>query len=340
MKHTKKVKGKVMKKVGSFILMILMITSLITACGKDEKPTSEEISGGDVTLLEEPILNFGADEGSEEITREIGQDFNADVEAGLLWIDDQGRVTDKDGNVIEAYNYITAYSGKTLMSENSIMTGYTMTDDMQIIIDQEYIAYTEENSATVSTYIDTLRNTVANSAVEGVTAAISEPVYGIDDNQTRIIDSSDYHSDIIFGNWWENHQINGTPIADLLPQQISTAVVNSSYSNSSYVEFSASINLNKFKFIDEDTCTVDSVKRMDSTDMTLYGFYLQNCQKNTNAAGNRYFTGYIDANYVAVYGDFDKILNGDNVFMFADFVGLSDNDIPIFIGAYAEIITE
>ncbi|HJA12339.1 MAG TPA: hypothetical protein H9799_05225 [Candidatus Mediterraneibacter merdipullorum] len=62
------------------------------------------------------------DEGTEEIPEEetvpveIGLDFDADVRAGLLWINNEGRVTDKDGNLIESYSYITANDRKTLLS--------------------------------------------------------------------------------------------------------------------------------------------------------------------------------------------------------------------------------
>lgn len=186
-----------------------------------------------------------------------------------------------------------------------------------------------------------MRNNVANRMRENASVVIDEVPFGTGDTRTQIAsDMSEFHSDIIFGNWWVDHQINGTPVADSIPKTLATAIINSDYSTGSYAEFDASTILADFRFIDQDTCSVESVKRMESTDTTLYGFYLQNSQKNTDENGNRYFTGYIDTDYVAVYGDFDKILNGDNVFMYADFVGLSDNDIPIFVGAYAEIITD
>ncbi len=316
------------KKIMSVLIAAVMVLSM-TACSSKDEPQTPEAIEEEKTTVEEP-------------DQEIGKDFDADVEAGLLWINDQGQVTDKDGNVIDAYSYIIANDRKTLLSENGMMEGYTMTDDMQIIIDESMEVWEPEPlESTGNPYLDNLRNNVANSDRENAEIVVEENPFGTGDTQTRIAsDLNEYHSDIIFGNWWVDKQINGTPIAEQIPMTIARAMANANYSSNSYSEFNATTVLDKFRFVDQDTCTVDSIKRMDSSDTTCYGFYLESCQKNTDDYGNRYFTGYIDTDYVVVYGDFDKILNDDNVFMYADFIGLSDDDVPIFVGAYAEIITE
>lgn len=316
------------KKIMSVLIAAVMVLSM-TACSSKDEPQTPEAIEEEKTTVEEP-------------DQEIGKDFDADVEAGLLWINDQGQVTDKDGNVIDAYSYIIANDRKTLLSENGMMEGYTMTDDMQIIIDESMEVWEPEPlESTGNPYLDNLRNNVANSDRENAEIVVEENPFGTGDTQTRIAsDLNEYHSDIIFGNWWVDKQINGTPIAEQIPMTIARAMANADYSSNSYSEFNATTVLDKFRFVDQDTCTVDSIKRMDSSDTTCYGFYLESCQKNTDDYGNRYFTGYIDTDYVVVYGDFDKILNDDNVFMYADFIGLSDDDVPIFVGAYAEIITE
>ena len=117
----------------------------------------------------------------EKSDEKIGEDFHADVEAGLLWINKQGRVTDKDGNIIDAYSYITANDRKTLISDGDIMAGYTMTDDMQIIIDEEYISMTEEDSVGDTDYSYTLLS-IADPSVKGRQMTVSEeknkPVVG------------------------------------------------------------------------------------------------------------------------------------------------------------------
>ena len=314
------------KKIVSLLVVTVMVLSLV-ACGSEKHDNS---SSEETKVTEEK---------SDE---KIGEDFHADVEAGLLWINKQGRVTDKDGNVIDAYSYITANDRKTLISDEDIMAGYTMTDDMQIIIDEEYISMTEEDSVGDTDYSYTLLS-IADPSVKGRQMTVSEEKQagGGSNIYTRIVDDrSEYHSDIIYGNWWVDHQINGTPIAYYVPENLHGKLARSGLSTYAGYESNPSVTLDDFKLIDQDTCTVDSIKRSDPDDFGTYAFYLENCQKQTDESGNIYFTGYIDANYVAVYGGFDNILNGDNVFMYADYVGLSINDVPIFVGAYAEFVEE
>ena len=314
------------KKIVSLLVVTVMVLSLV-ACGNEKHNNS---SSEETKVTEEK---------SDE---KIGEDFHADVEAGLLWIDEQGRVTDKDGNVIDAYSYITANDRKTLISDGDIMTGYTMTDDMQIIIDEEYISMTEEDSVGDTDYSYTLLS-IADPSVKGREMTITEEKQagGGSEIYTRIADDrGEFHSDIIYGNWWENHQINGTPIAHYIPQTLHSKLASSGLSTYGGYECNTSVTLDDFKFIDQDSCTVESIKRTDPDEYGTYAFYLQNCQKQTDNNGNMYFSGYIDTDYVAVYAGFDQIANGDNIFVYADYAGLSVNDIPIFVGAYAEFVEE
>lgn len=306
------------------IMVIASMMAIMVGCGGEEKKAEDT---GSV---------------EKEAEQSIGEDFKADVEAGLLWIDDQGRVTDKDGNVIDAYSYITSNNRKTLISDGNIMTGYTITNDMQIIIDEEYITMTGEESSEVTGYARTLLS-IADPSVKGreMTVTEEEQAGGGSEIYTRIADDKEeYHSDIIYGNWWEDHQINGIPIAHYIPQSLHSKLAYSGLSTYGGYECNTSVTLDDFKFIDQDTCTVELVKGTDPDDFGTYAFYLQNCQKQTDDNGTMYFTGYIDTDYVAVYGGFDQIANGDNVFMYADYAGLSTNDIPIFVGAYAEFVEE
>lgn len=308
-------------------IVIISMMAITAGCGSKEEETSEK----------EEQTELSEDEGQA-----IGKDFKADVEAGLLWINDQGRVTDKDGNVIDAYSYITANDRKSLLSDGDIMAGYTMNDDMQIIIDDAYISMTEDDASGATGYARTLLS-IADPSVKGreMTVTEEEQAGGGSEIYTRIADDKEeYHSDIIYGNWWEDHQINGIPIAHYIPQSLHSKLAYSGLSTYGGYECNTSVTLDDFKFIDQDTCTVELVKGTDPDDFGTYAFYLQNCQKQTDDNGTMYFTGYIDTDYVAVYGGFDQIANGDNVFMYADYAGLSTNDIPIFVGAYAEFVEE
>lgn len=135
-----------MKKIICSFLICGLILS-ISGCGEDEIPTSKEIEDqqGTITMMEEPTLTSEED---AESSRQIGQDWDADIAAGLLWIDEQGRVVDKDGNLIDAYDYIMAADNMiNLTSDGDMVEGYIIADNGQIVVDEEYINRVEESDS-------------------------------------------------------------------------------------------------------------------------------------------------------------------------------------------------
>lgn len=322
------------KKLMSLMLIAVMALSM-TACGsKDEIPTSEEIEEGDVTLVDpsEETSESEEHEKKEEVSDEISGDFDADVKAGLLYVNNDGVVVDKDGNMVDVYSYITATDETTLTSDGDIMAGYTL-DGMQIIIDQEYLDLVKNYEPTASSYMDELRS-IADPSKEGQKVPLG------DDNLITTQDLTDnggpYYSDIIWGNWWTDG-VNGTcptPVEpDLivgLPHKLSFSIYESG--------IDASTVLDQFRLVDEETCTMDSIMRSQPDGLKLYGMYVQNIEKDVDSNGYTYFTGYVNYHYIAVYGDFSNLMNGDDVFVYAAYNGLNVNDIPIFDGGYIEFI--
>lgn len=327
-----------MKKCISVLIITVMVLSM-TACGsRDEIPTSEEINGQEVTLVDDFSQEEENEEALEEETAsaEITGDFNADVEAGLLWINNEGYVTDKDGNIIDTYSYIIANDNGSLTSYDSIMTGYIVDNNMQIIIDEAYFQQVAEDAANPDfasgTYYDTLLS-IANPAYEGKKSGTERRDYDWIDYTHLIDNHGPYYNEIIYGNWWTD-RINGIPVSDedpevevFIPRTLSRAVDN--------MDINALSQVSYFRLIDQDTCTIDQIKR-STPEQLLYGFYLQNVEKGVDDYGNVYFTGYIDLEYVGVYGDFHGLMNGDNVFVYAAYDGLNVNDVMIFDAAYVE----
>ena len=327
-----------MKKCISILIITVMVLSM-TACGsKDEIPTSEEINGQEVTLVDDFSQEEETEDAPEEetIPVEIGVDFDADVRAGLLWINNDGRITDKDGNIIDAYSYIIANDNGSLSSYDSIMTGYIVDNNMQIVIDEAYLQQVAEDSAdpdfASGTYYDTLLS-IANPAYEGKKSGTERRDYDWIDYTHLIDNHGPYYNEIIYGNWWTD-RINGIPVSDedpevevFIPRTLSRAVDN--------MDINALSQVSYFRLIDQDTCTIDQIKR-STPEQLLYGFYLQNVEKGVDDYGNVYFTGYIDLEYVGVYGDFHGLMNGDNVFVYAAYDGLNVNDVMIFDAAYVE----
>lgn len=321
-----------MKKIFSIALICAVILSAV-GCGQDKKPTSDEIEGGKVTLADDMESNNDKEtvEEPEQSEEELGtmEQFEKDVKAGLLYENDQGQVTDKDGNVLPEYEWVLRNDYSTLATMDG--EDYTLLEHFWIE-DTGLITYNEEVEidkpepleSTGNPYLDNLRNNVANPNRKGQVLTPVNAEKQSDPDHTMIGQEAEYHSDIIFGNWWVDHQINGTPIANYLPRDI-TSVKNTW------------LPLTDFHFIDQNTCTTEELKRT-TPDTSLYAFYLENVQKNQDETGNVYFTGYIDTEFVAVYGNYSNLMNGDNVFVYAEYDGLNINDVPIFDSGYLEFI--
>lgn len=339
-----------MKRCISALIITIMALSMV-ACGNDDKvPASEEGESG-TTMFSEEITSTEdtteQEESSEDLSaaveeklkaksgetnQEIGLDFDLDIEAGLLYIDsNSGQVVDENGNPIEAYSYITCSSDGTLLSEGEIMEGYMVDDNYKIIMDEEYIHMAEEYEPTPTIYMDTLL-AIADPSKEGKKVPLEET-----DNSIAVglvDDGGPYYSDIIYGNWWLDG-VNGTcPTKDDLvvgiPHTLGMAIINS--------DIEASSVLDQFRLIDQETCTLEQIERSVPDGYKFYGFYLQNIEKHQDDNGNMYFVGFLDSNYVAVWGNFKNIKNGDDLFVYAGYTGLSINDVPTFDAAYIEFI--
>ena len=322
-----------MKKVIYILLTIIMTVVMVVGCREDEKATSDEIQKGTTDLAEDT-------EKELEESATISGDFDEDVQAGLFYADpDTLKIVDEDGNPIKEYDSIFLNDQHSLADEYGILEGYWVEDDWKITINQAYIDAAEENNNNTTTtgYQDTLLS-IADSSVKGRDIQFTE----VDDNGYYdpycyiASDRSAYYSDIIYGNWWQNHQVNGTPLAGGLAEDGRAVQVNIPLDIDT-IDIDASGILENFRFIDQTTYTTDQLKR-ESPEHYLYGFYCQNIQKDVDEHGQQYFTGYIDTEYVAVYGNFDRLLNGDGVFVYAAYNGLNINDVPIFDGGYIEYV--
>lgn len=346
-----------MKKFISILFITAMVLSLLACSSKDEIPTSEEIESGTTKLSDDvkPIQNNDdqeledytsedlddaveekiAEKKESDNTQEIGLDFDSDIEKGLLYIDSStGQVVDKNGAPVEAYSYITLTPDRTLVSEGDIMTGYAVDDNFKIIFDEEYIAMAENYEAPSTSYMDTLLG-IADQSKAGQKVPFDE-----EESSDSVVSLADnggpYYSDIILGNWWSDG-VNGIRTTAetggrtaMIPDSISIKMVR-------YTDVTSGA-LDDFRLIDQDTCKIEDIKRSGADNSTTYAFYLQNIEKYVDDYGNMYFTGFVDSDYVAVWGEFDSIMNGDNLFVYAAYDGLSLNDVPTFNSPYVEFV--
>lgn len=332
-----------MKKLFSIAVVTIMAATL-SACGakSDSAPTSKEVSTKDILdeMSDEEIqelLEQRKEEKSEPDT-EIGQDFDSDVKNGLLFVDMNGRIVDKDNNFIEAYSDIYCTADRHLMCGEDAAEGYAVNEDMQIVLDEEYIAACEEYSEQLAsqTYLDRLQALASPDMAEvKVPVADDSDEYNL--NVYNLVDlGSPYYPQIVYGCWWVDG-INGTVPAG--PNEDATVSLPKNLGSDIFSggNFDTSTDMEDFKLIDQDTCTIEQITR-SGPDKTCYAFYIENINKGTSASGTSYFNGYVDNEFVAVEGKFSTLKNGDNVFVYGNYIGMNDDDIPIFNGEYLEFV--
>ena len=118
-------------------IVIVSMMAMITGCG-DKK--AEGDSGEKVAETQNKEETESASEQPEEEISAMEQ-FEKDVKDGLLYENDQGQVTDKDGNVLQEYDWVIRNDYSTL----AMMDGDTyVTLDHFWIDENGMITYDEE----------------------------------------------------------------------------------------------------------------------------------------------------------------------------------------------------
>ena len=101
-------------------IVIVSMMAMITGCG-DEK--AEGDSGEKVAETQNTEETESVSEQPEEEISAMEQ-FEKDVKDGLLYENDQGQVTDKDGNVLQEYDWVIRndYSTLAMMDGDTYVT--------------------------------------------------------------------------------------------------------------------------------------------------------------------------------------------------------------------------
>ena len=134
---------------------------------------------------------------------------------------------------------------------------------------------------------------------------------------TYLDDDGSYFDEIVSGAWYDE---NGAPLAKMPP-------LNLWRKGHLWTG-----DLNDFHFVNPKGFTMDQLKRTNpSDDMEgdLYAIILKNITKeqgddNMIYYGEDYYTG----EEVMFRGKYSKILNGDNVLIIGQFIGLTEDDSP------------
>lgn len=133
-------------------------------------------------------------------------------------------------------------------------------------------------------------------------------------------DDQEYYDEVVLDAWYDE---NGVPKAMWLP-----AAINHN------------ADMDFFHFIDGRKFSMDDLKRTSPDGLTTYAMIIKNISKRTDEYGNIMYEGidYISGETVIIHGEFSKVLNGDDILVFAEFRGLASDDTPNFNGCLMQII--
>ena len=127
-----------MKKIICVFLTVAAIATMIIGCGKDEKDISDENRNVSSTV----------DKEKNNVRLPSGEDFETDVKAETLWVNDDGIVVDANGDPVREYRDIYEVEGNnTLTDGESILEGYAIDEDRKIVFDiPEEVQYDNNGS--------------------------------------------------------------------------------------------------------------------------------------------------------------------------------------------------
>ena len=304
------------------ILCLCLIGTMAIGLGACGTKSTDEISvdkAESVTQMESSKNEENMDLEDDSAT--LTYDLLTDIQNGLLYSNEDGKITDKNGNAIKEYDYIKVLDNGSLQD---------VTDET--VIEFCYsggggkILYSppEDNNNDEDIAVGQLPQTYEENCETGT--------YTNDAGYRYLYDDGNYFDEVVSGAWFDN---NGDPISDAFPDNLDNVFVRSGL---------IVAGPSKYHFVDGTNYTIDDLRRekfasTDDIDPTVFALLISNLQKEEDTDGSIYFVGYeyTSSQPVVVHGNFSGIVNGDNVLMFGIYTGLGADDTPNFQGYYMEI---
>lgn len=300
------------------ICLVLVGVILGRGSGKEDAKKSSKKT--------EQVKNTGQTNETEENSdpTEISGDLYTDVENQLLYANDQGQITDKEGNVLDVYSNIGVEDSCLYdKSDDTISEGLFVDDNGMVYYEQP-----EETEFDDRPEIEKLRDKADPN--QCATEIEESSVVGC----TEFSDDGDYFDEAILGTWINE---DGTPKATFFPAGLCTRLSNEGIITT----------LEDYKFIDGVTYTFDDIKRDLNpagrpNNKNSYGMILTNIEKDTDSDGKIMIRGFEPCcmEIVVVHGDFKGVLNGDDLLIFTAFRGLAEDDTVNFEGGAAYVIND
>ena len=241
----------------------------------------------------------------EKSDTEITGDMHTDVENKLLYVNDDGQVTDKKGNVLDDYSYVEGM--------------YVNADGL--------ICYEKPAESEIDDRpeIEILKDKADPDKCDTDVVECGD--------STAMGDDGDYFDEVILGAWYND---DGTPKADLFPEKIRHALSDTDMSISlDGFEFIDGLN-----YTIDDLKRETNPQGGVSFAKNCYGIIMQNIEKSKNSDGEIIYTGFDPCSneFVVLHGDFKGVINEDDLLVFTKFKGLAEDDTVNFTGGYVQII--
>lgn len=198
-------------------------------------------------------------------------------------------------------------------------------------IDLSYdLAIAQENAQAEFESLTPLEKLRSRAIEDNCNNEIIDDINADGENMSEMGDDGSYFDEVMLGSWFYE---DGTPKAKFPPLKLQNSLIFSS-------NIGITFSLEDFDFINVEEVSITDVKRR-GTDGHWYAIVLLNIQKGDDGAGNMYFTGLdpISNEVIVVHGNFESLLNGDDLLVFGRSMGTASDDTLNLEGVRAENIS-
>ena len=299
------------------VAICLVLVGVILGRGSGKEDTKKS------SKKTEQAKNTGQTNEAEENNdpTEISGDLYTDVENQLLYANDQGQITDKEGNVLDVYSNISVSDESLFDTDEDIILEGLFVDDNGMV----YYEQPEETEFDDRPEIEKLRDKADPNKCDNDIMPAGDI--------TRMGDDGDYFDEIILVTWYNE---DGTPKADIFPQGLCDALSDN-----------MSVSLSSFHFLDGVNYSIDTLKRDTNPKgwnvlQDTYGIIMTDVKKDKNSKGNIILYGFDPCSneYVVLNGKFEGVLNGDDLLVITKFGGLAEDDTVNFEGGAVYVIND
>lgn len=284
---------------------------------EEEEKKAEEEAQEEAEKKAEEKAQKETKKKEQENDTELSFVFETDVKNKKLYVDKNGDITDKSGQIIKEYANIWAMDSATIVEEETatILEGYYVGKNKQI----RYEKPKEEDVIVPTGKLQELKLKAQESGCEKKVNKVKLTNGGY----TQMADDGSYFDEVVLNAWFDK---NGNPKADYPPDALWNA--------------HTLFGLDRFYFIDNEIHTLNMVKRNGATQNDTFALVLTDIAKQSDYNNQNYFVGweYITGEPVVVYGNFNGLLNGDDVLVFAKYRGIATDDTINFDGFFLEFI--